>query len=949
MNKRLINIFLLCIFALPAYAQRVNLIDLTLIPPASVTNKVDLDIRMGITNHENERREIALSLYLNHEENDALLYDEVVTLQPHAAQTIKYRMPTAGKAGNYQIILVAKEGEKLYRKIKNIEIIDSPIRSSQLIGGAWAGIYHWSETEGKHWNKDLKQATGEQWKALVQSMHKAGMDIVVIQEVFRNEAYVGKHAITVDNYPGKAFYPSSLYPERMPIAAEDPVEAILSEADKLDMNVFMGVGMFAWFDFTQESLTWHKRVAEELWNKYGHHASFYGFYVSEESGGSLDNWEWSEDKRVQRKNEIIRFFKEFKSFCQRLAPAKPIMLATNSMDVPAGKDAYPALLENLDILCPFGFARMPEHDLTGVQAATLLQELCDEAGAHLWFDLEAFLFHEDGSLYPKPAEDIIHDLKLFNNFEKILCYQFPGVFNDPEMAIRIGEKSTVDLFNAYQAYRSSVLRDGVHPEPGHMLVKPVKGTWLNLPYQDVRNKYMNPPHIDANNPDFWEQKIKEYAEIGLSYLIIMSIANEQKAYYPSEFMEPIYPSGCKSPVAAIMDAADKYNMNVFMSCGWAINQDDDLRKPEIRAIQQRIMTEAASLFGQHKSFYGWYLPVEDSFEPYLSEHAVDAVNTLAGKARQLTPKAKIMISPYGICHADFDNEKFGEQIKKLKVDIIAYQDEVGCVREPMPMKRMKAHFKQLNDIHRETNIRFWANVESFTWEKATNSRESALIPAAFPRYLSQIVGVSQAGVEEIVSFSIYGIYDNPNSPMFIGQPIESAIAYRNYSDWRAGKGRWALLEATFKGDINHAAANKPVIFISQADEKYNKGNLTDKHMGVESYEDSNWIGFDRKNMEVIIDLGAATTITSIAARFLQYRVASIALPAMVDFYLSDDGENFEKAHTVVMETTPNNLHDCWIDIALADKINKGARYVKVVAENEANMWLFCDEILVNPK
>lgn len=83
-------------------------------------------------------------------------------------------------------------------------------------------------------------------------------------------------------------------------------------------------------------------------------------------------------------------------------------------------------MEHLDILCPFGFARMPDGDLTGKEAANMLQKVCDEAKAHLWFDLEVFLFNPDNSLYPRPVEEIIRDLNLFDNFEKILCYQFPG-------------------------------------------------------------------------------------------------------------------------------------------------------------------------------------------------------------------------------------------------------------------------------------------------------------------------------------------------------------------------------------------------------------------------------------------------------------------------------------------------------------------------------------------
>lgn len=102
------------------------------------------------------------------------------------------------------------------------------------------------------------------------------------------------------------------------------------------------------------------------------------------------------------------------------------MLATNSMGVLDGADAYPALLQNLDILCPFGFARMPKGDLTGKEAADILQNFCDDAGAHLWFDLEAFLFNPDNSLYPRPIEEIIHDLTLLDNFERYFAISIRG-------------------------------------------------------------------------------------------------------------------------------------------------------------------------------------------------------------------------------------------------------------------------------------------------------------------------------------------------------------------------------------------------------------------------------------------------------------------------------------------------------------------------------------------
>jgi hypothetical protein len=92
----------------------------------------------------------------------------------------------------------------------------------------------------------------------------------------------------------------------------------------------------------------------------------------------------------------------------------------------------------------------------------------------------------------------------------------------------------------------------------------------------VRNKYTNPAHVDDLSPQFWETNLVEQAGMGIEYVIILAIANEQKSFYPSGFMQPAYPKSQKSPVEAIMETADRLHLKVFRSCGWAIDQDDDL-------------------------------------------------------------------------------------------------------------------------------------------------------------------------------------------------------------------------------------------------------------------------------------------------------------------------------------------------------------------------------------
>lgn len=481
------------------------------------------------------------------------------------------------------------------------------------------------------------------------------------------------------------------------------------------------------------------------------------------------------------------------------------------------------------------------------------------------------------------------------------------------------------------------------------IIKQVRGTFINFNYQDERNKYMNPRDVDLTSPVLWRLKINELSEMGLEYIVLMYVADEGKSYYPSLFMPHAYPDGRESPVEAIMNAADEKGIKVFMSTGWARNQDDNPRLPEIRVTQIKIMHETADQFSKHKSFYGWYLPCEDVVGPFLSQNAVDAANSLAAEARSITPKAKIMISPYGLKSANFDDNQFADQIAKLKVDIIAYQDEIGCVVEPMPLVHMKENFRHLREVHDKARIQLWSNDECFTWEKGLNVRPSALIPAPFPRFLSQLAGVSKAGVDEVISFSICGIFDKPGSRIEIGQPYFAGKAYEDYMDWRAGKGRWPLLAASFTGDLKHKAISSPVVFKNPPSDVYTNGNLTDGKLGQEDYTDKNWLGFEKKDMIATIDLGSNQKINHIAARFLTYKLKNIFLPTSVEFSVSDDGKIFRTAGTINMDQGVNDRYDCWIDIADTGELNENARFIRVYAINAIGQWIFSDEILVNPE
>ena len=419
-------------------------ISLKLLPFSPVSCRTPVDVRYAFRNSgsgtEAEAAEVLLTL-----NGMEVMRGAAPEPGPGAWRSGKRRIDLRGLSGRIPVKLEVFDaaGRLISETSQDIEVMDVPSRSTGRIDGAWCGLYHWSGEEGKLWNEELKQFTASDWRNLVRSMHEIGMEVIVLQELFRNQAYYGRHRIPETGYGGRAFYPSGLFPGRMELGCDDPVEAVFAAADEWNMAVLAGVGMYAWFDFTAESLAWHRSVAQEVWARYGHHKSFYGWYISEEVFGDLN-------RKTDTPREIVDFFRSFGRLRDELNPTLPVMLAPNCFDVSVSLNQWKMLAHELDIICPFGFGRMPEGDLAPEAALALMQSIADEGGAHLWVDMEVFLFHEDMSLYPRGIDEIASELELYRNVEKILCYQFPGLLNAPGSRLTPGGPETVKLYCDYR-------------------------------------------------------------------------------------------------------------------------------------------------------------------------------------------------------------------------------------------------------------------------------------------------------------------------------------------------------------------------------------------------------------------------------------------------------------------------------------------------------------------
>jgi Domain of unknown function (DUF4434) len=422
-------------------------IRLTLIPPTPVTTQTTLDVRGAVRNTTDATQNYTFKFYLDQQTPDNLLHTVARAVPANSAAGVKFHLPLAGRAGTHRIILATSGGAETALTSQPLEIIESALRSTRRISGAWFEFYHWSENEGKPWNAASNQLTDDQWRELVRGMHGIGFDIGVIEDLFHNDPphYVDQNSLTVEDFPGLPMYPSQLYPIRFGLAASDPLEAVLSEGDKLGMHFLVGIGIFAFFDFSENSLAWHKAVVDEVLDKYGHHPSFYGIYVPEEGPGSLGSDE-------AHRKQLIHFFTEFRAHLNAKAPDKVLLYALNCYHVRKGKEYYPQLLANLDIVCPFAFARMPADDWSGEEAMNFFKEQCDAAQCHLWMDLEAFVFGPGNALIPRPIEGIGSDLSRFTSFETTLCYAYTGLFNAPEQSVHLGGPATVKAYNDYKNF-----------------------------------------------------------------------------------------------------------------------------------------------------------------------------------------------------------------------------------------------------------------------------------------------------------------------------------------------------------------------------------------------------------------------------------------------------------------------------------------------------------------
>ena len=304
------------------------------------------------------------------------------------------------------------------------------------ITGSWFEFQHHVMVEGPDWNPACARFTAAQWQAKVKEIADAGLDTLVLM------------ATAIYH---RAFFDTSIY-AKLQMGCDDPLEAVLSAADNLGVMFFIGGGFYGdWRDekTISDPVARKQRLQSlgELAARYGHHASFHGWY-------------WPDEARIDPyyRPEYITYVNELSKEARRLTPNSPIMIAPYGTRLVKADDSYVRQLDEMDVDI------VAYQDEVGVRKSTPaetpafyegLRKAHDRAQkAKLWADVEVFdyegpVYHS--ALVPAKFERVARQLESVSPFvDKIMVFLYLGMMNKPGSAAFAGSPASTRLYTSYQ-------------------------------------------------------------------------------------------------------------------------------------------------------------------------------------------------------------------------------------------------------------------------------------------------------------------------------------------------------------------------------------------------------------------------------------------------------------------------------------------------------------------
>lgn len=273
---------------------------------------------------------------------------------------------------------------------------------------------------------------------------------------------------------------------------------------------------------------------------------------------------------------------------------------------------------------------------------------------------------------------------------------------------------------------------------------------------------------------------------------------------------------------------------------------------------------------------------------------------------------KIINESFKNVFSDFGFEKEGDEVFELSYDPLVYY-------EITPVPVIEAESKSFKD-----KLRI---------EIQAKNKEDLIKYFVFSKDTSMV-------------FIPYKKYDEP----FLIDKTSHVIAFVENNNSKSD----VVSASFFKKPNDYTIAIK-----SKYNPQYHAGGpdaLLDGINGNENWRKGEWHGYQNQDFEAVIDLQKEIQVSELSANFLQDTRAWILMPTQVEFYVSNDNQNFTKVATVENKV---DAKDYEVQLQkLTAKVSTKARYIKVIARNfgalpewhqgygynDGNAFIFIDEI-----
>ncbi len=407
--------------------------DVRLLPYSPANESDELEIRMQAYNAGGDGS-LTVEFFLD----EISLGGETLAVSSGTYGFARKYVSLAGKAGEHTVtVKIASDGE-VVNGIATLPL--TVIREPKVVldgGFIMLGPPN-DRVCCDSFRETLKSFTDDDWRRYISEMHKIGQDCIIIM--------VAHQYLEIEKKSLVAHYPSKLMP-KSDIRADDPIGAILDEAERNGQKVFLGVGNNYGYDGTPEEV-------RELFERYSSYRAFYGWYFALELQMNLTT-----DYGVK----LWHRYDEIAKAARELSPVKPIMLSPFEMPTPLFHKVFHSL-GWIDIIMPQDWAGQCRFTIEDSREMhRRLSEFCRENRCHFWANCESFNFSEpnlNGYLVPRfrgggmVGEEGFDKQMLVTRpyVEKIMNFMLSGFFTPPGFTPVCGGEASVKQYADYVNY-----------------------------------------------------------------------------------------------------------------------------------------------------------------------------------------------------------------------------------------------------------------------------------------------------------------------------------------------------------------------------------------------------------------------------------------------------------------------------------------------------------------